>query len=357
MDYHVITNFEGKGGAELMLCRLLFQINEPCKVISLMGCSDELKSRLPNHVEVIALNATNALSMLFTVVKISSQVNKGDQIYSWMYHANVIAALVKLLLFCKVRLFWGVRHSLDDYDGEKRSTKMAIWAGRLLRNIPDKVIYCSNRAKKQHEKFGYSNKINSVYIPNGYFFPPVIEKSFYSNTIVFGTAGRFHDAKDYETLINAIAPILYDKPEAKLKMCGKGVTEDNSQLIEMLERAGINKHQVDLYGQVTDMSEFYNHVDLFILSSKTEGFPNVLAEAAAHGCAVFSTDVGDASVIVNNSTHIVPVADSIALTQVIENYLSLPSEQRKVIAFATTQHVRSQFSISHIAEQFFALGR
>ncbi|ELP5730601.1 glycosyltransferase [Vibrio vulnificus] len=357
MDYHIITNFEGKGGAELMLCRLLSNTNRPCKVISLMNLSNDIKSLLPKHVDVVALNSSNSISMLLTVIKIAREVNKNDQIYSWMYHASVVSALVKLLCFCKVKLFWGVRHSLDDYQGESLSTKIAIQAGRLLRSLPDKVIYCSQRAQKQHEVFGYNTSEKSIYIPNGYVFSSIIERDYSKPHLTFGTAGRFHDAKDYKTLIKAIAPILDKNSEAKLKMCGREITEDNAELTEMLEQAGINSTQVILMGQQEDMTAFYNQIDVFILSSKTEGFPNVLAEAAAHGCAVFSTDVGDASVIVNNPTHIVPVADSIALTQAIENYLCLPSEQRAAIALATTHHVRSQFSISHIAEQFFALGR
>ncbi|WP_196387679.1 glycosyltransferase [Vibrio cidicii] len=354
----MITNLSEFGGAEGMLKRLVSQ--GQCNhhvIISLMQVSENIKKDLPDNVTIFALNADSAFGMLRSIFQILRIVPDSCAFYCWMYHANVIGALVKLLKFGKVKLFWGGRHSLDDYKGESYSTKVAIQAGRLLRFLPDKVIYCSQRAQKQHEAFGYNAPEKSIYIPNGYEFPPIIERCFSRTSLTFGAAGRFHDAKDYKTLIKAIVPILAKNPEATLKMCGRNITEDNAELTEMIEQAGINSTQVILMGLQEDMTAFYNQIDVFILSSKTEGFPNVLAEAAAHGCAVFSTDVGDASVIVNNPNHIVPIANSTALTQAIDNYLSLPSEQRKAIAFATTQHVRSQFSISHIAEQFFALGR
>ncbi|MCF8780306.1 glycosyltransferase [Vibrio sp. IRLE0018] len=355
---HIITNMAFKGGAESMLIRYLKNSNcRGVKLISLMEFSEEIKSELPPNVSIAYCKAKSSFGLLKSAALISKSISSNSSVYCWMYHANVIGALVKILMLGRIKLFWGVRHSLDDYQGESLSTKVAIQVGRLLRFLPDKVIYCSQRAQKQHEAFEYNASEKSIYIPNGYEFPPIIERCFSRTSLTFGTAGRFHDAKDYKTLIKAIATILAKNPEATLKMCGRNITEDNAELTEMIEQAGINPTQVILMGQQEDMTAFYNQIDVFILSSKTEGFPNVLAEAAAHGCAVFSTDVGDASVIVNNPNHIVPVADSIALTQAIDTYLSLPSEQRKAIAFATTQHVRSQFSISHIAEQFFALGR
>ncbi|MFH4665309.1 glycosyltransferase [Vibrio cidicii] len=356
---HIITNFQGVGGAEMMLTRVLNEKSHLDRVtlISLMNVNPDLLKLIPKDINVVGLKSQGVFTMLISVFRVYGIIKRSTRVYCWMYHANVIGALAKILHFGRIQLFWGVRHSLDDYQGESLSTKVAIQAGRLLRFLPDKVIYCSQRAQKQHEAFGYNVAEKSIYIPNGYEFPPIIERHFSNPYLTFGSAGRFHDAKDYKTLIKALAPILAKNPEAKLKMCGREITEDNAELTGMLEQAGIKPTQVILMGQQEDMTAFYNQIDVFILSSKTEGFPNVLAEAAAHGCAVLSTDVGDASVIVNNPNHIVPIADSIALTQAIENYLSLPSEQCKAIAFATTQHVRSQFSISHIAEQFFALGR
>lgn len=355
---HIITNLEKIGGAEGMLLRLIDRYsNEDVLVISLMKIDTSIIERFPSNIKFVSLGSTSAFSMFWSIFNLSKIVPNDSYVYCWMYHANVIGALTKILKFGKINLFWGVRHSLDDYQGESVSTKVAIQVGRLLKWIPSRVIFCSQRAQSQHEEFGYARKKTSIYIPNGYVFSQYQNRDFSSSSIVFGTAGRFHDAKDYRTLICAISPLLKQMPEAKLIMCGRDISESNYSLMKLVKQYDINKQQISLLGQVNDMSQFYNCVDIFILSSKTEGFPNVLAEAASHGCAVFSTDVGDAAVIVNNKSHIIPVSNPTALTKAIEHYISLPGEVRANIAFSTTQHVRSNFSISQIAERFFELGR
>lgn len=100
------------------------------------------------------------------------------------------------------------------------------------------------------------------------------------------------------------------------------------------------------------MAAFYSNVDIFILSSKTEGFPNVLAEAASHGCAVFSTDVGDAPYIINNDDHIAPVKDDEKLADCITKFILLSPDIKKEKVLKTTMHVRKNFSIETIAKRF-----
>lgn len=45
------------------------------------------------------------------------------------------------------------------------------------------------------------------------------------------------------------------------------------------------------------MPEFYQSIDLLVLSSRTEGFPNVIAEAMSFGKPIVTTDVGDAAAV------------------------------------------------------------
>ena len=359
MNFHIITNFTELGGAESALIRVINECtDEQLTLISLMSITDVMVSKIihPN-CQIVALEAKSSLSLLLCAFKLIPLIYSFQpiKIYSWMYHANAIAALACFFSFKKVKLIWGVRHSLDDYEGEKKSTKIAIQLGKFFKFVPNKVVHCSKKSQLQHEAFGYNDASKSVYIPNGYSFKMFNPRTFNKDILIIGAAGRFHDAKDYSTLFMA-AKALKEKGLAfELRICGRGMKSDNKEVVALINHAGLHLSDIDLLGEVSDMATFYHQIDIFVLSSKTEGFPNVLAESAAQGCAVFSTNVGDAPYIINNSEHIVAVKDPIALSESIFLFTQKKHEEQQRIVALTTEHVRNSFAIKSIAKRFSEL--
>lgn len=359
MYFHIITNFTELGGAESALIRVINH-SEDNEIIlfSLMGKSEAMINKITHpSCKVVDLGANGSLSLLFSSFKIARYIHflRPTKIYSWMYHANVISALGCLFSLKNIKLIWGVRHSLDDYSGEKTSTKIAIQMGKFLNFIPNKVVYCSKRAQVQHESFGYNPRVKSIYIPNGYSFNEVTPRDFDNGILILGAAGRFHTAKDYSTLFDAIKLLKDLNLKFEMHICGRGMSINNNELVSMIKHSGLSIADLTLLGEVTDMRSFYSKVDIFILSSKTEGFPNVLAESASQGCAVFSTDVGDASYIINNSMHIVPIKDAKLLASCIYGFTQKTVEVKREITASTTNYVRDKFSIEVIAKQLTRL--
>ncbi|TMO99294.1 glycosyl transferase [Pseudoalteromonas sp. S3260] len=356
MHLHCITNFTELGGAEGALIRVINKSQStPIEIVSLMAISSEMKAKIKHpNCKFTALEARGPISLVFSVFSLALllRVKNPKKLFSWMYHANAVSALAILLSFSKVRLLWGVRHSLDDYQGEKRSTKIAIQLGRIFKFVPHKVIYCSRKAQDQHEQFGYNSRQKSIYIPNGYSFGVLKPRRFNHNRIIIGAAGRYHAAKDYGTLFRAVKHLKKHNLNIDLRICGRGMDYENEELVNLIIDSGLSPSEVNLLGEVRAMAKFYEEIDLFILSSKTEGFPNVLAEAAAQGCAVFSTDVGDAPYIINNDEHIVAVKDPIALAECIYSFIKKPLVAKQQAMALTSQHVRNNFCIANIAKRF-----
>lgn len=359
MIFHVITNFSELGGAEFALIRLVN--NSPSgkvKIISLMSYDESMQKKITNEeCDIVALGATGVLSLLLSSLKLMSLIRKfrPARVYSWMYHANAITAISKMLSTTQHNLIWGVRHSLDDYEGEKFSTKIAIKLGRVLRSSPSKVVYCSQKARVQHENIGYNSISKSVFIPNGYEFGEFNRRSFSDRHFVLGAAGRFHPAKDYAMLIDMALSLKGQGLRFELRICGRGITEKNEALMALISGAGLIDSEIKLLGELSDMNAFYQSLDIFVLTSKTEGFPNVLAEAAAMGCAVFTTDVGDASLIVNNDEHIVSVGASRDMAEKIFVFANKPQSEKMHITSHSSSHVRNQFSIKQTVKRYLEL--
>ena len=77
----------------------------------------------------------------------------------------------------------------------------------------------------------------------------------------------------------------------------------DKRIQEFFEQRPDLKNRVIFTGAISDpkaLFEYYLRAKVFVLSSRHEGFANVLSEAAALGCFIVSTDVGGASIVSNN---------------------------------------------------------
>ena len=93
--------------------------------------------------------------------------------------------------------------------------------------------------------------------------------------------------------------------------------EDNSELQSMINQIGVDKKKIDLLGDVNDLRLLINKLDLNILSSAGEAFPNIIGEAMSMKVLCVGTDVGDVSLIIGEFGWVVPKRNPVALSEAI----------------------------------------
>lgn len=106
------------------------------------------------------------------------------------------------------------------------------------------------------------------------------------NTPLIIAVGRLYLQKDYSTLIRALTELRKQRP-SHLLILGEG--NERESLERLIHDLNLEEDVV-LAGFVNNPLAYMNRASLFVLSSKSEGFGNVLVEAMACGTPVVSTD-------------------------------------------------------------------
>ena len=351
---HIITDYSGMGGAEKMLSRIVESLPEvEHHIVSLMQISDLYTTSLQRCKTSRALGwrLINTPMTVFKLKEIIEEIQP-DVIQSWMYHANVFAVLANS---SEASLVWGIHHSLTSIKEESLSTKIALKASRFLSSCPDTILFCAESARIQHQSFGFKSKTNVV-VPNGI---PIHEfssvKTIHSNQTIVGFAGRYHEAKGFPYLFEAIALVQKKNNTIFFRLAGRDVSDTNQDIVQLIALNKIDTNRITLCDQVADMPLFYNEIDLFVLSSITEGFPNVLIEAMASGVPCVTTNVGDAAAIVRDAGLVVESKNAVALADAILKYADLSIEEKNSLSMSCREIIKRYYELDSVAKKYLSI--
>ncbi|UWR01245.1 glycosyltransferase (plasmid) [Rhodobacteraceae bacterium S2214] len=359
---HIITGL-GVGGAERALYTLLAGglQGRYCNIVVSLTDEGHYGQKLRKiGVPVYCLGLKRGRFSLTALSELRSIVIKEHPllIQGWMYHGNIAATLVHLLGKNHGALSWNIRTSLDSMVDMSRSTRFIIALGRLLSNRPNAIIFNSVRSSQQHVTKGYC-KSGVTVIPNGFdtsiWAPSSIDREamrsqlgYDQKDFILGYVGRNNVMKDPENLFEALKIVLLMDTIIKIVIVGNELEAAAPQEI----RESI---QVQFLGKRSDVPKLMCMFDVLCLSSRVEGFPNVIGEAMATGVPCVSTNVGDVANILGQQGWLVPVRNPQALAAAIFEARSKSQSELRESGRKSRDSVKANYSHTAIIERYIDL--
>lgn len=203
---------------------------------------------------------------------------------------------------------------------------------------------------------------HGLVIPNPIPYPlPSAEPNLLPKSVINSTrrtllaVGRLDWQKGFDLLLSAFTNLAQSNATWDLVILGEG--ELRQPLETQVLALGL-KGRVFLPGRAGNVGDWYVHADLFVMSSRFEGFPNTLGEAMAHGCAVvsFDCDTGPRDIIRHDVDGLLVPNGDVRALEIALSRLMADNALRERLASKAIE-VRQRFSIEKIAatwEELFA---
>ena len=361
---HVITSL-GLGGTETVLLRLLERTTSTCEVVVLQrtGIVGDAIERLGVPVRSLGLHSRVPTPRSLWTLARWARAFRPDVVQTWLYAADLAGGVAGLATGAPV--LWNLRNTMIDSPGLSFGTRAVIrLAAATARIIPARIVCGSEAAAVAHVRAGYP-AARIVVIPNGIdiaqFRPDEqhreavrAELRLPSDAVVIALIGRFDPLKDHRNFIDAAARVSRHAPNAAFVLAGDGISSDNDMLMSWIRDAGIG-NVTHLLGRRMDVARIMAATDVAVLSSRSEGFPNVVAEAMACGVPCVVTDVGDAAEIIGDTGIVVPPRDAQALADGCLRLIDAGPEVRRQSGERARNHIAERYSLDAMVERYDSL--
>jgi len=223
---------------------------------------------------------------------------------------------------------------------------------RLSRGLPDKVTAVSQSVADSHLSARMVRRATLRVLPNGVDLEKwrpdarmraeLRRELGLEDEFLWLAAGRLEMVKDYSTLLKAMIAV---PPPVRLVIAGDGPLLHHlarlSTRLELYER-------VRFLGFEANPRRWFQVADAFVLSSRWEGLPMALLEAAACALPAVATDVpGSREVVLDGETGtLVPPADASALAWAMTAMMRTSPEERRRIGARARQRAMEHFSLA-----------
>jgi glycosyltransferase involved in cell wall biosynthesis len=349
----IITRSLAGGGAERVAINLASHFANLGHPTTLIAISSEgaYKKQIRNNFDFVDLKSSNTRSSIFKLYY-ELRKRRPDFVLSVILRSNIATGLVFYLSkkYCKV-----IMREANTFDEIYQLSPLRSFVRKFLMKLTylkaDKIIANSEQTKQDLVDNRIVNEKKISVIGNPVIPDNVLDLSnqsiehewFKSSAIkVILTIGRLHLQKDQETLIKAFA--LAHKEVDKLRLVIIGEGERKTNLIKTAKELNVFD-KIEIMNFQDNPYPFYKRSDLFVLTSKWEGFGNVLVEAMACGTPIICTNCrgGPKEILKNGDLgKLVPVGDFQKLSREIVSHFNSKTnanEKEKLILEAKNYEV------------------
>ncbi len=188
------------------------------------------------------------------------------------------------------------------------------------------LVVATDELKKDYEKL---TTVKCIQINNPLDAIPTKKSDLKNKNLI--SVGRFVPEKDFETLVDIMAKVHEKDKDAHLTIIGDGITLPSVR--KKVKTLGLEK-VISLPGFLTqkEIEKYYYDSSLFVMTSITEAFGLVLAEAMSYGlpCIAFDRASGARAQIKNDVGVLIPNADT---DQMAAKIIELLNDKNKLQSF------------------------
>ena len=359
---HVVENLD-RGGLERTVVDLIASQRDAgheCRVICLFKLGLLARELLASGVRVDACGKRPGLD-LRALRRARALIRQSPDavIHTHNAMAHYYAVLASLGLPVKCRI--NTRHGMG---GRTRSGRQEWLYRQSLRGTDYAVAVCE-AARQRFAADGMRPRRALLSVPNGIrlerFRPAddvarqslVAELGLPTGSRIIGTVGRLQPVKDHALLLRAFAKVRVQVPEAALVIVGDGPLR--AALEAQAEQAGLSD-AVRFMGDRHDVPRLLTGMEVFALTSTSEGYSVALLEACASSLPIVATDVGGNREIVRHGINgrLVPSGDTAAIATALIALLR-GGEQAAAMGRAGYAWAQAEASFRTMAERYHGL--
>lgn len=341
-----------KGGAENQSIELAKVLSERYEVkLFVMFKEGKLICKAKNELneeDVIYIEGSGYLSKSYFFYKYLKKENF-DYLFCYLPSNNIIGVILGKLAGIKF-VFGGLRGS------KIKSNVIKMFVQKFLLNyLSTAVISNSFKAKKTYSAFGTKeDKIHVIHngIEVSHDYLPRDEKS----NVKILSVGRFVPEKDYETSLLAVKKVReLKRDELNFSYTIVGYGEEESKISNMIDKFGLKNH-TEIVINPQNVDQYYKDADVFLITSKNEGMPNVIMEAMSFSLPVVTTDAGDASYLIKDGVNgfVCPIGEYHIIAENLINLIS-SSTLRNSFGKKGYEILKSEFSLEKLGKKYEAI--